>query len=143
MSVEHLLTVAVCVCVCSKGSLVVHFQLVVVVSGESTKESFQQQLQEELRKEDGLFHSYIKEPTTAKLTMVRRSEHTTTSPTEKPVHPTTTESIVTTTTVAITTHAGNYFIHPTDQSAPQLSSNNIHQSMLFIQMANSSKTAVI
>ena len=125
--VEHLVTVAVCVCVCSKGSLVVHFQLVVVVSGESTKESFQQQLQEELRKEDGLFHSYINDPTTAKLTMVPLSEHTTTPSTEKPVHPTTAtletrptiQSLITTASDTITTIAGNYFIHPNDQSDPQ------------------------
>ncbi|KAI0237455.1 hypothetical protein LSAT2_012016 [Lamellibrachia satsuma] len=88
----------------SKGSVLVHFQVVVRKSGETTKEQLKDHLLNEMKKGKGKFHQYLKDPSAARLTMESAPEHTTTSPTAKPVVPTSPSAWPTTTTTSLTTH---------------------------------------
>ncbi|KAI0224310.1 hypothetical protein LSAT2_024675 [Lamellibrachia satsuma] len=87
----------------SKGSVKVHFQ-VVLKSGETTKEQLKDHLLKEMKKGEGQFNQYLKDPSAARLTMESAPEHITTSPTATPVVPTSSSAWPTTTTTSPTTH---------------------------------------
>ncbi|KAI0240008.1 hypothetical protein LSAT2_009289 [Lamellibrachia satsuma] len=88
----------------SKGSVQVHFQVVVLKSGKTTKEQLKDHLLKELKKGEGQFNQYLKDPSAARLTIEStpraRPTTTTASPTTHVVSTTSPEGPVTTTSEA-------------------------------------------